>query len=1246
MGTLIFVAHSGANPNGAALGTLTKAQNKKISLSAKGTGEGSFTINRNDAEAAWCAPGNYVRVYLDNTAGSPVFAFWLAVGGDSLLDGQAEEGGEVLSRAGAGALAYLAEATIWHTAISGGSAVVGTDGYWHWPSRHPAAIMVRLLEEAQARGALPGLTWTFTRTLDSNGNAWSQTAADEFKLPIGQDLLSALNHLMLADFYVRMDPNLTLHAWEQIGVDRIGTIEFAEGVNIRDSADRRIQDNPLRSVALIQAARKDGSLRFREVTDATIQALIGRRREGFLRYEGTRTNAVLDRVGLRWLRSLREQFEGPTSLGVVERVNERALINYNVGDLVSVHIPGVFDHKAVTISSLALVETDAGEYDPIVNFNDEQAIAGAGGGAGGGHGAVGANTASVDYLADLSSAGANMVRNSNFEGTGDWVTGSLWSMPFASANAYAGSRTARTSPAGATTGELVSDEFITVDRTKDWWFSFWSRLSARTAGMARCRVREYSSTNTLLQSTDIDLLTVETAWTRHSLHFGPNTVGGRIAFHASTVKVKIVFWVLNTPTLTWEVDAVQLEQSTILTSYAPAPYELLNGSVTSEKMADLAVTLAKLASEAVDITKFASGIRPPRVVAALPAHPYTSYLQDDMVVLTTDHKLYRLTDATASGTSGWSRAVDGADIIANSIIAAAIAAGAIGTRELAADAVTAGKLYVGNFHNLAEDPGFERAGDAATTWVKEAGWSVGVSGPRSGIRNAAFNGSSGAIRNALFVDCVPGDKFYISGWLTGVSGADGTAQTRISWWDGSKTFISASSSGAVVSDATYRQSAAVHTAPAGAAFARAEFVVLGRTVGTWRADDIFMGKAIAGTLIEDGTITTIHLAALSITAALLAAGSVTTDKIAALAVVAGKIAAATITADKIAASQIHLGLMADDARNMCPNPNFENMGGAAVNTDGVTIPGWSPLGATTRITDGTFRAGSKSLRITNPGGVITSLGSVSSPSRGGARVRARCWVRGWSTNSATATAALAIDFLSVTGGFLGNAQSNLTVGTNAAWQELVVNGVLPTDAVSVRVRCLNTAASAAGDITYHDDIRFIFTDEDIDHAGGSVSITAAGMSITNGKLSVTNPSGTVLIDGSSRMYRIVATGTLQVTVAAATLSGTDTDTLTGLGSMSTPKSWIAHAANDAAATGGVKVGSSWPSYRVRGRAATLQASGNPHDIPFVTFRNYQEIATYLTATPGNLVVELDVHNDGDSSETFYANYQILSEAAI
>lgn len=113
-------------------------------------------------------------------------------------------------------------------------------------------------------------------------------------------------------------------------------------------------------------------------------------------------------------------------------------------------------------------------------------------------------------------------------------------------------------------------------------------------------------------------------------------------------------------------------------------FSLADLAVTEQKLANLAVTLQKLAAGAVDITKCASTIRPPEIFAVLPA----AGNQGRLVYLTTDNKIYRDTGSV------WTLEVDGNDLKAASVIAGKVAAGAIGTTELAAKAATINKLAV------------------------------------------------------------------------------------------------------------------------------------------------------------------------------------------------------------------------------------------------------------------------------------------------------------------------------------------------------------------------------------------------------------------------------------------------------------------------------------------------------------------------------------------------------------------------
>ena len=105
--------------------------------------------------------------------------------------------------------------------------------------------------------------------------------------------------------------------------------------------------------------------------------------------------------------------------------------------------------------------------------------------------------------------------------------------------------------------------------------------------------------------------------------------------------------------------------------------QLGDSSVTTDKLKAGAVTNVKIENSTIEMAKFATGIRPPRVVDTLPVTPFVGYENGDTVVLTTDSKLYRF-----NGT-GFTKAVDGLDIIANTVTTGAIKAGAIGVDQLA-----------------------------------------------------------------------------------------------------------------------------------------------------------------------------------------------------------------------------------------------------------------------------------------------------------------------------------------------------------------------------------------------------------------------------------------------------------------------------------------------------------------------------------------------------------------------------------
>jgi hypothetical protein len=106
--------------------------------------------------------------------------------------------------------------------------------------------------------------------------------------------------------------------------------------------------------------------------------------------------------------------------------------------------------------------------------------------------------------------------------------------------------------------------------------------------------------------------------------------------------------------------------------------DMVEGAIGTAQLQQKAVTGLNIGDAAVDITKMVGGLRPTRTVGALPASPYTGYAVGDTIVLTTDNKLYRLTS------SGWTKAVDGGDLVDATIAIAKMASGVRPTRTVSA----------------------------------------------------------------------------------------------------------------------------------------------------------------------------------------------------------------------------------------------------------------------------------------------------------------------------------------------------------------------------------------------------------------------------------------------------------------------------------------------------------------------------------------------------------------------------------
>ncbi|MFJ8043787.1 hypothetical protein ACIRBX_25125 [Kitasatospora sp. NPDC096147] len=338
------------SPSGPLLGLLPYPADLKLQAEHNGPGALGFTYPRS-APGAQLLAGDDPRIGLVLDGVEQPERYLLEDDGDDPAD-QAGEARPV--QVGCrGALALLERAVIYPAGHTAGQPVTGLDPHFPFVNVSPGAILATLLARAQARGALPEITWDFTAATDSAGRPWPTAYTAQYDA--GTDLLKTVNTITSAGWAdVRMN-GYQLRAYvpdTACATDHPGIVLYL-GRDVLKGPRQRSR-RPVRSHLL--AAGDSGALA--EVVDPTAAARYGRR-EAFDGRGGITDAATLAELARVTLGGMVTASEGFTIELDPAATQHRPGIAYRPGDYIR------YDQRRTSPTALEplRVRTIATSYD-------------------------------------------------------------------------------------------------------------------------------------------------------------------------------------------------------------------------------------------------------------------------------------------------------------------------------------------------------------------------------------------------------------------------------------------------------------------------------------------------------------------------------------------------------------------------------------------------------------------------------------------------------------------------------------------------------------------------------------------------------------------------------------------------------------------------------------------------------------------------------------------------------------------
>ena len=294
------------------------------------------------------------------------------------------------------------------------------------------SVLATLIDEAQARGAMPALTYDFTASVDSHGEPWPDV--HDLSFHVGTNLLEVWRHLVTLGLEGGMTPELRLQAYVDASRHFESSVILRKGHHFSGDVVDTAHASGLRTRYLIEGAGG----RVVEVTDpgAETDAHIGRR-EGYLSLATSDNATTLQRAGEVALASAAAADQarsvvvehGPAAEGHFE-----PWVDYREGDWIGIDANGSGGEAvAQRVVSITLEETDGGGFSPELELNSvemdaflrlqrrldalsrDTTASGSGGSSGGGTSAASGRVASVStdapgYLFDKIATDATLTK--------------------------------------------------------------------------------------------------------------------------------------------------------------------------------------------------------------------------------------------------------------------------------------------------------------------------------------------------------------------------------------------------------------------------------------------------------------------------------------------------------------------------------------------------------------------------------------------------------------------------------------------------------------------------------------------------------------------------------------------------------------------------------------------------------------------------------------------------------------------